>query len=83
MSDLTWDNIRNTLRDFIYNHTEIAIWTFIVLLAVVLFWLMVYSVAVRRFMTVVLLVTAIVAYGLYYYGFFTPPDTVLVPVPVR
>ncbi len=72
MDNLTWDKIYNTIRDFFYNHTEIAIWTFLVLLVVVLFWLMVYSVAVRKFMTIVLIVAALVAYGLYYYGYLRP-----------
>lgn len=70
---MTWDGIYNALRDFIYNYTELAIWLGLLLLAVTLFWMMVYSISVRRNVTIIAILVALIVGAAVKYGYIEWP----------
>jgi hypothetical protein len=73
---MTWDGVYSALRDFIYNYTELAIWLGLGLLALTLFWLMVYSISVRRNMTIIIILAGIAVWAGFEYGFLEWPTAV-------
>lgn len=70
MSKLSWGDIFGATHDFIYNHTELAIWLGLSLLLIIVFALLVYSIAFRRFLAIVLLFAGLAVYGLHYFGYW-------------
>lgn len=75
---MTLDDINNALRDFIYNHTELAIWIGLIVLVIALFWMMVYSITVRRNLTIILVIAAVIVWAAFEYGYLEWPDTTTV-----
>jgi hypothetical protein len=65
---MTWNDVQSALHDFIYNHTELAIWIGLVILVVALFWMMVYSITLRRNITIILILAAIIVWAAVQYG---------------
>src|SRR5690606_13611949 len=70
---MTLDDINNALRDFIYNHTELAIWIGLIVLVIALFWMMVYSITVRRHLTIILVIAGRMVWADCEYGYFEWP----------
>jgi type IV secretory pathway VirB6-like protein len=66
---MTWDDVYNSARDFIYNYTELAIWLGLLLLLIILFWMMMYFIAVRRFIAVMVVMGAVLVWALLEYGY--------------
>lgn len=74
MENLTWNDIYNAGRDFLYNYTELAIWLGIGFLIFILFWLLAYSFEARRMFVIVMLLLVGLSYALYYFGVYFVPD---------
>ncbi len=77
---MTWDDVYNALRDFVYNYTELAIWIGLLLLGITLFWMMVYSIPVRRNMTIILVLAGLIAWAGFEYGYLEWPEPARYPV---
>jgi len=68
MDKLTWADVYGVWHDFVYNHTELAIWLGVSLVTFIMFWFVVYSTTMQRLIVIVFVILA-VTYGLNLYGY--------------